>query len=62
MDETKHPTKPVKPFGPDASQFAKDTLEGKEIGIEYMSQNETSTEDFPHTFGLGTACLTKCFS
>lgn len=32
--ETKHPTKPVQPFGPDASQFAKDTLEGKEIGIE----------------------------
>ncbi|MBN8209437.1 thermonuclease family protein [Bacillus sp. NTK071] len=32
--ETKHPTKPVQPFGPEASQFAKDTLEGKEIGIE----------------------------
>ncbi|TKD69171.1 thermonuclease family protein [Pseudalkalibacillus hwajinpoensis] len=32
--ETKHPTKPVQPFGPEASQFAKDTLEGKEVGIE----------------------------
>ncbi len=32
--ETKHPTKPVQPFGPEASNFAKETLEGKEIGLE----------------------------
>ncbi len=32
--ETKHPSKPVQPFGPEASQFAKDTLEGKEVTIE----------------------------
>ncbi len=32
--ETKHPTKPVQPFGPEASKFAKDILEGKEIGLE----------------------------
>ncbi|WP_371018325.1 thermonuclease family protein [Pseudalkalibacillus sp. JSM 102089] len=25
--ETKHPSKPVQPYGPDASQFAKDQLE-----------------------------------
>lgn len=32
--ETKHPSKPVQPFGPEASQFAKDTLEGKEVRVE----------------------------
>jgi micrococcal nuclease len=32
--ETKHPSKPVEPFGPEASKFAKETLEGKTVGIE----------------------------
>ena len=32
--ETKHPSKPVQPFGPEASQFAKEQLEGEEVGIE----------------------------
>jgi micrococcal nuclease len=32
--ETKHPTKPVEPFGPEASQFMTDTLEGKEVKLE----------------------------
>jgi micrococcal nuclease len=32
--ETKHPQKPVEAFGPEASQFVKDTLEGKEVGIK----------------------------
>ena len=32
--ETKHPSKPVQPFGPEASDFAKDQLEGKKVGIE----------------------------
>lgn len=32
--ETKHPSKPVQPFGPEASQFAKETLKGKEVEIE----------------------------
>ncbi|WP_347549177.1 thermonuclease family protein [Pseudalkalibacillus hwajinpoensis] len=32
--ETKHPSKPVQPFGPEASQFAKDKLQGKQIDIE----------------------------
>lgn len=32
--ETKHPSKPVQPFGPEASQFTKDTLEGKEVTVE----------------------------
>ncbi|MCA0171476.1 thermonuclease family protein [Bacillus sp. RAR_GA_16] len=32
--ETKHPSKPVQPFGPEASQFAKEQLEGKKVGIE----------------------------
>lgn len=33
--ETKHPSKPVQPFGPEASQFAKETLEGKEVELEF---------------------------
>lgn len=32
--ETKHPTKPVQPFGPEASQYTKDHLEGKNIELE----------------------------
>ncbi len=32
--ETKHPSKPIQPYGPEASQFAKEKLEGKEIGVE----------------------------
>lgn len=32
--ETVHPNKPVEPFGPEASQFAKDTLTDKEVQLE----------------------------
>jgi len=32
--ETVHPTKPVQPFGPEASQYAKEMLTGKEVEIE----------------------------
>ncbi|BAU28996.1 micrococcal nuclease [Aneurinibacillus soli] len=32
--ETKHPSKPVQPFGPEASSFAHQTLDGKSIEVE----------------------------
>ncbi|MGG4492276.1 thermonuclease family protein [Metabacillus idriensis] len=32
--ETVHPNKPVQPFGPEASSFAKSTLSGKEVKLE----------------------------
>lgn len=32
--ETVHPNKPVQPFGPEASSFAKNTLSGKEVKLE----------------------------
>jgi micrococcal nuclease len=32
--ETVHPNKPVQPFGPEASSFAKKTLSGKEVELE----------------------------
>ncbi|MGM0873362.1 MAG: thermonuclease family protein [Bacillota bacterium] len=32
--ETVHPTKPVQPFGPEASSFAKDLLNGKKVQLE----------------------------
>lgn len=32
--ETKHPNKPVQPFGPEASEFTKKMLSGKKIGLE----------------------------
>ncbi|EGL84000.1 nuclease (SNase domain-containing protein) [Caldalkalibacillus thermarum TA2.A1] len=32
--ETVHPSKPAEPFGPEASEFAKQMLEGKEIHLE----------------------------
>ncbi|MEX2460912.1 MAG: thermonuclease family protein [Paenibacillaceae bacterium] len=31
--ETKHPTKPIEPFGPEASQFTKDLLTGKQVKL-----------------------------
>lgn len=33
--ETKHPSKPVQPFGPEASSFAKNKLSGKQVELEY---------------------------
>ncbi|QAS54626.1 nuclease [Halobacillus litoralis] len=33
--ETKHPNLPVQDYGPEASKFAKDTLSGEEVHIEY---------------------------
>lgn len=34
--ETVHPSKPVEPFGPEASNFTKDTLKvGKTVELEY---------------------------
>jgi micrococcal nuclease len=32
--ETVHPQKPVEPFGPEASKFAKDTLSGQDVKLE----------------------------
>lgn len=32
--ETKKPNTPIQPFGPEASKFTKDTLEGKEVKLE----------------------------
>lgn len=32
--ETKHPTKPVQPFGPEASAFTKEMLAGKNVQVE----------------------------
>jgi micrococcal nuclease len=32
--ETVHPTKPVEPFGPEASEYTKRRLEGKKAGME----------------------------
>lgn len=33
--ETKHPDKPVQPFGPEATEFAEETLSGKTVQLEY---------------------------
>ncbi|MFQ3542848.1 thermonuclease family protein [Halobacillus rhizosphaerae] len=33
--ETKHPSKPVQKFGPEASQYAKEKLSGAEVKLEY---------------------------
>lgn len=33
--ETKHPSKPVQPFGPEASAFAKEVLLGETVQVEY---------------------------
>nr|WP_242069151.1 thermonuclease family protein [Cytobacillus firmus] len=38
--ETKHPSKPVEPFGLEASQFATETLKNKTVGIE-VGKEET---------------------
>ncbi|WP_066638451.1 thermonuclease family protein [Desulfolucanica intricata] len=36
--ETKHPTKPVEPYGPEASAFTKKNLEGKKVYLEFDAQ------------------------
>ena len=36
--ETKHPRKGVEPFGPEASAFTKDLIEGKEVFLEFDVQ------------------------
>jgi hypothetical protein len=33
--ETKHPTKPVEPFGPEASSFTKRAVEGKLVRLKF---------------------------
>ncbi|QST00403.1 thermonuclease family protein [Pontibacillus sp. ALD_SL1] len=33
--ETKHPSLPVQPYGPEASEFTKETLSGKEVTLEF---------------------------
>ena len=33
--ETVHPRKPVEPFGPEASEFTKKLLEGKQVELEF---------------------------
>jgi Micrococcal nuclease (thermonuclease) homologs len=33
--ETSHPDKPVQPFGPEASEFAREVLEGREVQLEF---------------------------
>jgi micrococcal nuclease len=59
--ETHYPGKPVQPYGPEASDFATSTLEGKQVGIEvgeestdqygrllayvYLSENDMFNED-----------------
>lgn len=36
--ETVHPTKPVEPYGPEASEFAKANLNGKTVWLEFDAQ------------------------
>lgn len=36
--ETKHPRKGVEPFGPEASAFTKDLIEGREVFLEFDVQ------------------------
>ncbi len=36
--ETVHPNKPVEPFGPEASGFSKNMLEGKDVRLEFDVQ------------------------
>lgn len=39
--ETVHPNKPVQPFGPEASKFAKDTLSNQHVQLEFdMSERD----------------------
>ncbi|WP_411953594.1 thermonuclease family protein [Alkalibacillus sp. S2W] len=33
--ETKHPSKPVQPYGPEASEFARNQLSGKQVQVEF---------------------------
>lgn len=57
--ETKHPTKPVEPFGPEASQFTKRTVEGRQVQVRY---DRNKTDRYGRTLGyiyIGEWCLNE---
>lgn len=58
--ETVHPNKPVQPFGPEASRFAKDTLSGKKSSLNSTLARETSTDGSLFIFTWTGRCLMKC--
>jgi micrococcal nuclease len=38
--ETKHPRRPIQPFGKEASAFTKQLVEGKEVRLEFGVQQQ----------------------
>mgnify|MGYP001333899735 CR=1 FL=1 len=44
--ETVHPNQPVQPFGPEASQFAKETLSGQEVQLEFDGPERDNYDRF----------------
>lgn len=57
--ETKHPTKPVEPFGPEASSFTKRAVEGKVVQLKFDREKRDRYQRLLAYVYIGDWCLNE---
>jgi micrococcal nuclease len=57
--ETKHPTKPIEPFGPEASAFTKKTVEGRLVQLKYDKNKRDRYQRLLAYVYIGDWCLNE---
>ncbi|MDA0283891.1 MAG: thermonuclease family protein [Planctomycetota bacterium] len=57
--ETKHPTKPVEPFGPEASSFTKRAVEGKVVQLQFDREKRDRYQRLLAYVYVGDWCLNE---
>ena len=57
--ETKHPTKPVEPFGPEASSFTKRAVEGKVVQLRFDREKRDRYQRLLAYVYVGDWCLNE---
>ena len=57
--ETKHPTKPVEPFGPEASLFTKHAVEGKTVRLKFDREKRDRYQRLLAYVYVGDWCLNE---
>ena len=57
--ETKHPTKPVEPFGPEASSFTKRAVEGKTVQLKFDREKRDRYQRLLAYVYVGDWCLNE---
>lgn len=57
--ETKHPTKPVEPFGPEASAFTKRAVEGKVVQLKFDREKRDRYQRLLAYVYVGDWCLNE---